>query len=136
MNTRAATVLWVEDQFDTIKGTVRRLRRLGHTVDVCISSEEAKQLLLKRKYSHVIVDFQIPQSDGSDPIKGEGLNFIDYITPPTGEFDYRPERVLLLTAQSANLKRDFEFQQPIKCEVVAKPGSLHRIQKWIEAGTT
>jgi hypothetical protein len=103
-------------------------------VDVCGTTSEAKDLVAARRYTHFIVDFQIPKDEMSESVKGEGLEFIDHLLPPLGEHNYRPEQILLLTAQSATLKRDFEFKKPIRCEVLAKPGSLKKIEQWIEAG--
>ena len=126
-------LLWVEDEEDTIKGTLRRLRRRGYDIVVCKSAEEALQKLSEGGFARVIVDSQIPESAGLEPRKNIGVDLIQTIIDDRFPHSVSNLNVMLLTAQTAAFRRQLEFSGGDRFLILEKPGSLMKIEEWLES---
>jgi CheY-like chemotaxis protein len=125
-------LLWVEDQVGTIKGTLRRLRRHGYDVVVCETASDALVELESSVFERVIVDYQIPKSIGESAQKGVGLELVRRIIEAGSAYSIPPNHVMLLTAQMATFRRQLELSEAEGFAVIEKPGSLPRIEEWLE----
>lgn len=125
-------VLWVEDEFGTIKGTVRSARRKNFDVHIAETTEDAVRLLKRDKFDLLIVDFRIPAEPKQPPIKGEGLRLIKRILDNCVDREKLQKRILLLTAQSATYRKDSDFEVSTWFDVMEKPGSHLKVISWME----
>lgn len=126
------SILWVEDEIGTIKGTVRSARRHNFEVKIAESTEEATKNLQDDKFDILIVDFRVPKIKGEPPIKGEGVDFIKKVLAQCRNKENLQKKILLLTAQLASYKKEMILDSEINFEVMEKPGSHLRVIDWIK----
>lgn len=62
-------ILVVEDTEDLAEAIARRLRKLGHAVDVAADGTEADELLRTETYNLVILDLMLPGLDGKTVLR-------------------------------------------------------------------
>lgn len=125
-------VLWVEDQIGTVKGTLKSAERHGHEVVLVASYNAAVSALKAANFDRVIVDYRIPSKEGEPPAKGCGLKLVNHILGREEELKIGEDQVLLLTAQTAALRRGLELKGEDRIEVLEKPGSHRKLIAWLD----
>jgi len=83
---KTLSVLFVEDDIDTVCGTIAGLIRLGHKVDVSNDITDATKKLRYKNYDFVIVDINLKERNDSE-LDTSGLDLINEIEG--GRFDER-----------------------------------------------
>lgn len=63
-------ILVVEDTPDLAEAVARRLKRMGHAVDITHDGSEAEELLRLETYHLVVLDIMLPGTDGRAILRG------------------------------------------------------------------
>lgn len=123
--------LWIEDQFETIEGTLLSAIHRGVDIELARSKSDAFDKLRKSAFDKVIIDYQIPASTGETAEKGVGLDI--YSSIRNGEFGETTRSVpcLMLTAQSASIRNFMEILANSDLTLIEKPGSHKKVLNWL-----
>jgi CheY-like chemotaxis protein len=72
-------ILSIEDQPDTICGTMMILQRRGYEIDYALTLEEARAKLREENYELIVVDILMPEHNGGKPVHGGGVLLLEQL---------------------------------------------------------
>ena len=80
-----AKILWIEDQYDLLKGMLRPLSKGGHTVEYAVNAYDGWVKAKNWKhYALIVVDLILPLSDSPERLPAEIAHWKDEKYPGIG----------------------------------------------------